>query len=76
MHTVQEHVNIMGINCLIKRITKYEELVSKTSYIHSDMLLIFIIDFILQSKKIKIYVIMFVVWVTFIWHIQQYVQSD
>ena len=40
------------------------------------MLLIFIIDFILQLKKIKIYVIMFVLWVTFIWRIQQYVQSD
>ena len=28
----------------------YEELVSKTSYIHSDMLLIRIIDFLLQLK--------------------------
>ena len=28
----------------------YEELVSKTSYIHSNMLLICIIDFLLQLK--------------------------
>ena len=28
----------------------YEELVSKTSYIHPDMLLIYIIDFLLQFK--------------------------
>ena len=28
----------------------YEELVSKTSYIHPDMLLICIIDFLLQLK--------------------------
>ena len=30
---------------------EFEELVSKTSFIHSNMLLIFIIDFILQLKK-------------------------
>ena len=31
-------------------INYYEELVSKTSYIHPDMLLICIIDFLLQLK--------------------------
>ena len=30
--------------------TIYEELVSKTSYIHPDMLLIYIIDFLLQLE--------------------------
>ena len=59
-----------------KQVPVFKELVSKTSYIHLDMLLIFIIDFILQLKKIKIYVFMFVLWVTFICHFQQYVQSD
>ena len=40
------------------------------------MLLSFVIDFILQLKTIKIYVIMFVLWVSFILRNQQYVQSD
>ena len=31
----------------------YEEFVSKTSYIHPDMLLICIIDFLLQLKQFK-----------------------
>ena len=40
-----------------KVIPVFEELVSKTCYIHSDMLLICIIDFILQLKRFKTYVL-------------------
>ena len=37
--------------------TLYEELVSKASYIHLDMLLICIIDFLLQSKWFKSHIV-------------------
>ena len=48
--TFQYKINIPEPCVLPKLNCIYEELVSKTSYIHSDMLLICIIDFLLQLK--------------------------